>query len=107
MPRPAASTPAAPSAMAACSARRAGAPETAHVVQQLLRARSSALSATFLCQEHADQLLDGALQVVVDEHVVEEAVVRDLVLGRLKAPLHGRLVFAGAASQPALERRHV
>ncbi len=51
-----------------------------------------------LCEHDAFEVLERGVDVVVDDEVVEEAVVLDFVTGLGEAPLHGGLVLARAAA---------
>src|SRR5512132_1432031 len=53
--------------------------------------------------DHAAELLVGPVDLVVDDHVVEDPVLLDLALGVVQAPARGLLVLRPAAAEATLE----
>src|SRR4051812_23796462 len=55
--------------------------------------------------DHAAELLVGPVDLVVDDHVVEDAVLLDLALGVVEAAPRRLLVLGPAPAEPPLQLR--
>src|SRR5262245_50067164 len=80
--------------------------EAAALRQEPLGVPGGAAHSALLGTENGAKLLRGDVQVVVRDHVVEQAVVLDLLTGDREAALYRFLVLAGPATQPRLEDLH-
>src|SRR5687768_16872316 len=86
--------------------RRHRATEAAALRQKALGVARGAPDPALLGAEDGAKLLGGFVQVVVHQHVVEQAIVLDFLARDRETALYGLLVLAGAAAQPRLEDLH-
>src|SRR5258708_2773229 len=74
--------------------------------QKRLCERRATLPPGSFCDDDGPEFVERALEILVEDHVVEERVVLDFSPRNREAPLHGLLRLAGAAPEPALELLH-